>query len=74
MIKPEPKKIPGLRWYMVGMLCLVVPAERFVARHGFQFLDSVDWSFTRQDYRASCESRKYDAVCICDEEAYALCR
>ena len=21
-LKPEPKKIPGLRWYMVGMLCL----------------------------------------------------
>jgi ACS family hexuronate transporter-like MFS transporter len=22
MIQPEPKKIPGLRWYMAGMLCL----------------------------------------------------
>ena len=47
----EPAKSSPWRaipWGLVGMLCLLVVAERAVSRQGFYVLDAVEWGYVRK--------------------------
>ena len=66
MSEPTRSGWRAVPWGLVGMLCLVVPVERCVARHGFELLDCVNWSLVRKEYQAKCEARKYDVLVFGD--------
>ena len=66
---------PGLRagrrrspapWGLIGMIALVVAAERFVDRGALDFLDVDDWAYRQTARAAAGEAGRCDVLCFGD--------
>src|SRR5690349_21271479 len=68
MIKLPPGLWKSVPWGLLGMLCLVLPAERYISCRGFFFLDPDDWNYVRKNYVAAHDARRYDVLFFGDSQ------
>jgi hypothetical protein len=59
----------GVPWGLIGMIGLVVLAERFVSRRAMDFLDVDDWAYRRGGQTASRDAGRYDVLIFGDSLA-----
>lgn len=57
-----------LPWGLIGMIGLMVGAERFVARGGINFQDAYNWSSRSVARSASRDAKRYDVLCFGDSQ------